>query len=662
MISISIAKIVGTSGEKRWSQVHTFTPSQEKLLLYGSLILAVVVDVAGEEEDDLDVSLIGKEVIQRFHELYFGEEEFTSIMTHLSATMERIREEFEGVLAEVIAGVILPDEKGSASGVLYISKLGSGLVLLMRDKNVYRLAGAEKGKGQNIPYSISGYVQGKDLIFLGTEGLFEIVSLSKIRNSLESGNPSEASLMLAPYVHGDPENNRAAAVIALVESGGQVDREGERGTWEGEEKREQQKNLIKGKKLGRTFMLSQYEKLKKALGSRGKEKGLKAGEVEIKVKGNESRRSRLMLSVAGVILLMLLLSVFFGFRHRIAKEREEKFLAIWEVVEHQYNEAESLVELNPLRARSLLAEARNLIEQELEGEKVNDLSEQQTDKLERKLEEVRLLITKVSGEYKLEERSVFLNLSLVRDNTRGTAAALYENTLVVLDKAEAVLVKVNTNNRQSDIVGGGSLLNGSEFAAVAVNRGFVFSDSGVIEVSLAGKTSAVVIEKDAEWGQIAAMETFAGNLYLLDKGQSEIFRYQGGEGGFGARRRWLGEGVFPDLSSAVDMAIDGDVWVLTSDSILKFRRGASERFSISGLEKKLNNPKGIFTDADSEGVYVLDQGNQRAVVFDKNGEYKAQYIWEGMGSVSDLVVEEDKGRMLLLSGSDILEIELKNKD
>jgi len=50
------------------------------------------------------------------------------------------------------------------------------------------------------------------------------------------------------------------------------------------------------------------------------------------LKSEENKRSKLMFSVAFVVLMILLVSVFFGWRHRVGKEREERFLTVWPTV------------------------------------------------------------------------------------------------------------------------------------------------------------------------------------------------------------------------------------------------------------------------------------------------------------------------------------------
>jgi len=382
------------------------------------------------------------------------------------------------------------------------------------------------------------------------------------------------------------------------------------------------------------------------------------GNREIILRDNENKKKRLMYSVAMALLILLAVSVAFGWKRRVEQEQEKRFLAVWEVVEHQCQEAEGLAELNPLRARVLLLDAKSAIEEGLtQGE--DSFSKKQFAQLKEKLEEITTTLSQVSGEYKIEEAKVFLDLDLARPDTQGDDLALHGNSLVVLDQDSQVLLKVELDKKEAETVGGGALLGGASKAGVYSGRGFVLAEAGIVEVAFAGKTSALAVERDPEWGKIVDLQVFAGNLYLLDQLKGEIFRYRGTEGGFSRRERWLGEGVFPDFSQARAMVIDGDIWVLDSQRILRFRRGAVEPFVVAGLDKPMDNPRAIDTSEESDKLYILDQGNRRVLVVYKNGEYAEQYLWQGIDKVSDMVVSEKQGKIFLLDGSVVYEIELR---
>jgi len=170
------------------------------------------------------------------------------------------------------------------------------------------------------------------------------------------------------------------------------------------------------------------------------------------------------------------------------------------------------------------------------------------------------------------------------------------------------------------------------------------------------KLPEIKIKKDEAWGEIVDVKGFTNNLYLLDS-QGEIWRYLAIEGAFGEKQKWLQQKA--DFSSAISLAIDGSLWVLTQDGqILKFLQGQKDSFILSGLNKPFFEPTAIFTDFDSQNLYVLDNGNARIVVLSKNGEYQAEYRWPQLNQAQDLAVIETEKKIFCLLGSKIYSMEM----
>jgi len=99
---------------------------------------------------------------------------------------------------------------------------------------------------------------------------------------------------------------------------------------------------------------------------------------------------------------------------------------------------------------------------------------------------------------------------------------------------------------------------------------------------------------------------------------------------------------------------------LKSDgTILKFIQGKKEAFGVAGLDKPIKNPKAIFTNEDTEALYILDNGNSRVVVLEKSGEYHSQYLWSGISEATGLAVSEQENKIFLFSQNKIYAIEIR---
>jgi len=171
------------------------------------------------------------------------------------------------------------------------------------------------------------------------------------------------------------------------------------------------------------------------------------------------------------------------------------------------------------------------------------------------------------------------------------------------------------------------------------------------------------IEKDEAWEKIVGLGTYGGNLYLLDQGAGNLWRYLATEEGFGSRRTWF-SGTPPDLSGNVSLAIDGAIWVLKKEGISKFNLGKEESFALSRMPASRGEPENflepvkIFTSAEAENLYVLDKGRGKIYVITKTGEFKAVYSWEGLKNAQDLVAVESLKKLFVLSGEKIYEVGL----
>jgi len=109
----------------------------------------------------------------------------------------------------------------------------------------------------------------------------------------------------------------------------------------------------------------------------------------------------------------------------------------------------------------------------------------------------------------------------------------------------------------------------------------------------------------------------------------------------------------------VAMAIDGAIYVLKSEgTVLKFEKGELVfDFSLKELDLPLSDPRAVFTTIDSERLYILDTGNQRVIVTDKNGLYQSQYVYEGLTNPTDLFVNEAEGAIYLLDTATVYRVD-----
>jgi len=163
------------------------------------------------------------------------------------------------------------------------------------------------------------------------------------------------------------------------------------------------------------------------------------------------------------------------------------------------------------------------------------------------------------------------------------------------------------------------------------------------------------------WLKPQAIGGYQGNLYILDPLLNRILKFVPADNAYTSPPTdYLSSQLDVNLTGAVDMAIDGNLYVLFADGqIKKFLKGEPQPFTMAGLPSPMRSPTTIFVSGakrpDAQGfIYVTDTGNERILQFDKGGNYIRQFRTNAgepqMKGLRGVYVDENKGRMLILSG------------
>jgi sugar lactone lactonase YvrE len=179
--------------------------------------------------------------------------------------------------------------------------------------------------------------------------------------------------------------------------------------------------------------------------------------------------------------------------------------------------------------------------------------------------------------------------------------------------------------------------------------------------SLRGIRVAPVANSDL-WLKPAAMGAYAGNLYVLDPLLGRILKYMPTNNAYTTPPNdYLAPNQDVDLTGAVDMAIDGNVYVLYADGrVAKYFNGQGQPFTMQGLPSAMRGPTSIHVSGPREPqgqgyVYVVDAGNERIVQFDKQGAYLRQFQARAdepyFRQIRGIYVDEAESRMFVYSGN-----------
>lgn len=150
---------------------------------------------------------------------------------------------------------------------------------------------------------------------------------------------------------------------------------------------------------------------------------------------------------------------------------------------------------------------------------------------------------------------------------------------------------------------------------------------------------------------VTSIATYNSSIYTVDIANNAILRATKRTGSYQAVA-WLKQPA--TLSTAVDLAVDGSIYVLANDgSVQKFTQGRREQLVLSPIDPALTSGAKIAGDVNLQHLYILDTTGKRITVYTKSGKFVNQYVHDSLQNVSVFAVDERTQKMYLLIGNTI---------
>ncbi|MDP2874517.1 MAG: hypothetical protein Q8N84_04475 [bacterium] len=189
---------------------------------------------------------------------------------------------------------------------------------------------------------------------------------------------------------------------------------------------------------------------------------------------------------------------------------------------------------------------------------------------------------------------------------------------------------------------------------VGEERFYLFSGQGIYRVPADGSAvTKLALQPELDLAKVVAATSFLNNLYFLVP--EGIYKYVPVVGGFGGGENWLKEEAPASvLTGAVDLAVDGDLWVVTKEGgISKFSAGRKQEFVLKDPGLVLKEVVAMFTSESLPNLYLADRGAGAVVTVGKDGKTWQRYLSDGWKDLRSLWVPADGKTVYVLSGSQV---------
>lgn len=249
-------------------------------------------------------------------------------------------------------------------------------------------------------------------------------------------------------------------------------------------------------------------------------------------------------------------------------------------------------------------------------------------------------------------------------NIKTNGIAWSGKNLYAFNSANNALYKYDFAQKTSQIVAVNSENMGHLKIAKPFGAKIIFltdSPSAAIFDPAKSELKNIPVKLNPDETDIADIDTFGSNLYILAKNDANIYKHILTAGGYAKGEKWLANNAEKEIKNPLSISIDGDVYLLqnadSAAAILKFTKGIKKELILSPLLIPLKNAAKIIA-ANVKNIYILDPENKRAVIFSKDGKTSRQFTSDKFDNLIDFAVNPNEKSLYLLNGTSVYEIAL----
>ena len=673
-------QLVIDNGSNNFKESFFFEPDLFTEQEYGRLLLSVEVADAPDGSKKL-ANLLKKTLKTNFYNDLSNDP-----YVALESTLQVINEEVAKLAKELgdwvwqvsaVAAIFTGEE-------LHISVSGQAEVYIVRGKQIINVAeGLAEGNNQaeqKLFFSIaSGQLDADDVCLLSTGRLDRFIKPKKIAVLVEEviaggaqGNReiigsvmrklelADKQLLNLALLRMGTEKQLAAQMSAKTTGLAKLQQKG--GTWlkallgrfmlKSQAPEELAQGSLKEKRRLGESLASFKRRLAKTLHIIKSKRLLKETAQSLVRSLPQQKRQRRALIATAVICLLILLGAI-GVINKSKRASDEKLATIFEEIIADRQAAETRRLFDKEGAKRLLSNAAKLAT-ELEEADYRPLD------VASESAKINLMFDDLADISRVRSANVYNDLKKEVSKPAPRGMFYQDNNLFVYDHKQLYKVLLDKIEIYPLLTTNEEIIAASSFQ---YNKSFLFlTSAGKLYEFKNNTLKEVAHAADGPWPAAQAIAEYSEsrNIYLLDAAGNEIWAYRATADGFSKPSRK--NTVKSDLKESIDLAVDGNLYVLKSNGdVIKTYSGSPRDFALKNLPEGLGEVTQILTTVDQDQVYFLFPQKRSIVKTDKRGTYIKQYLIEDPNFAVPIAyqVNEALAKIFVLdSGGKIIEIQI----
>lgn len=367
------------------------------------------------------------------------------------------------------------------------------------------------------------------------------------------------------------------------------------------------------------------------------------------------RTSQILLALALVIVFIFSQSIVTQGVQKATENSQEHYATVVSDIRRLLVEAESSLSYgNYPAAVEAVQQSSDLLSTLSSGD---DDQEQERSELQRTINALRERTSRLT---RIDTPTVRADLSALSGSSDIAGMTGIGQELFAFTASENQLFKIPASG-EPELYAQAAAAPGFQYATLSTGNTILFlnTSNGLNEFTVNAKALRdISFSLASTSANIIDIRHYQGRLYLLDIGDGQILRAVRSGNAYGTASSWLQSSA--GFQGARSFAIDGSIYVLFADGeVKKYTRGVEDSFTLEAVEPALTSGTRLWTDEESDNVYILDASSRRLLIFTKEGTLVNQYTSDAFDALRDFTIDDAEQNAYLLNGTRIYTVPLQ---